>query len=53
MIDLDKVMANPATPQQLMPAYDSGDHLHPGLPGYKAMGQAIPLALFRHSFTPK
>ena len=47
VIDFDKVVADPAHPQQLLPAYDSGDHLHPGPPGYRAMGQAIALSLFR------
>jgi lysophospholipase L1-like esterase len=47
VIDFDKAMADPANPQQLLPAYDSGDHLHPGPPGYRAMGQAIPLSLFK------
>jgi lysophospholipase L1-like esterase len=32
---------------QLNPAYDSGDHLHPGPAGYKAMGDAIPLEWFK------
>lgn len=47
VIDFDKVMADPANPQQLLPAYDSGDHLHPGPQGYRAMGQAIPLSMFQ------
>jgi lysophospholipase L1-like esterase len=47
VIDFDKVMADPAIPQQLLPAFDSGDHLHPGPAGYKTMGQAIPLSLFK------
>ncbi len=47
VIDLDKVTADPANPQQMLPAYDSGDHLHPGPAGYRAMGQAIPLSLFQ------
>lgn len=47
IIDFDKVMADPAMPQRLLPAFDSGDHLHPGPAGYKAMGQAIPLSLFK------
>lgn len=47
VIDLDRVTADPAHPLQLLPAFDSGDHLHPGPPGYRAMGEAIPLALFR------
>ena len=46
VIDFDKVMADPANPQQLLPAYDSGDHLHPGPAGYRAMGQSVPLFLF-------
>jgi lysophospholipase L1-like esterase len=47
VIDFDKVMADPAMPQQLLPVFDSGDHLHPGPAGYKTMGQAIPLSLFK------
>ncbi len=31
---------------QLVASYDSGDHLHPSSAGYKAMAQAIDLALF-------
>lgn len=46
VVDLDKVTADPANPLHLLPAYDSGDHLHPGPRGYKAMGDAIPLSLF-------
>ncbi len=47
VVDLDKVTQDPANPLQLNPAYDSGDHLHPGAPGYKAMGDAIPLDWFK------
>lgn len=47
VIDLDHVTADPANPTQLLPAYDSGDHLHPGPHGYRAMGEAIPLSLFK------
>ena len=47
VIDFDKVMADPANPRQLLPAFDSGDHLHPGARGYEAMARAVPLALFR------
>ncbi|HEY5382183.1 MAG TPA: SGNH/GDSL hydrolase family protein [Acidobacteriaceae bacterium] len=47
VVDLDKVTRDPANPMQLNPAFDSGDHLHPGPVGYKAMGDAIPLELFR------
>ena len=46
VLDLDKVMRDPAHPNHLLPAYDSGDHLHPGPIGYHAMGSSIPLTLF-------
>jgi lysophospholipase L1-like esterase len=35
----------------MLPAYDSGDHLHPNDLGMQAMANAIPLELFR-SATP-
>jgi lysophospholipase L1-like esterase len=47
VVDLDKVMQDSASPLQLNPAFDSGDHLHPGPAGYKAMGDAIPLEWFK------
>jgi lysophospholipase L1-like esterase len=47
VIDFDQITRDPANPTQFLPAYDSGDHLHPGDAGYKAMGEAIDLALFR------
>jgi lysophospholipase L1-like esterase len=46
VVDFDKLMRDPQHPDRLLPAYDSGDHLHPGPVGYKAMGEAIPLTLF-------
>jgi lysophospholipase L1-like esterase len=45
-IDFDKATQDPAHPDTILPAYDHGDHLHPGDAGYKAMGDAIDLALF-------
>jgi lysophospholipase L1-like esterase len=47
VIDFDAVTRDPAAPTKILPAYDSGDHLHPGDAGYKAMGDAVNLALFR------
>jgi lysophospholipase L1-like esterase len=47
VIDFDKAARDPAAPTRLLPAYDSGDHLHPGDAGYTAMGNAIDLALFK------
>jgi lysophospholipase L1-like esterase len=47
VIDFDAATRDPANPLQFLPAYDSGDHLHPGDAGYRAMGEAIDLSLFR------
>jgi lysophospholipase L1-like esterase len=46
VIDFDAVMRDPRLPDHMLPALDSGDHLHPNPAGYKAMGDAIPLNLF-------
>ncbi|MGI4730722.1 MAG: GDSL-type esterase/lipase family protein [Janthinobacterium lividum] len=45
VIDFDRVMRDPARPDRLAPALDLGDHLHPSPAGYRAMGDAVPLAL--------
>lgn len=46
IVDFDLATCDPAHPQRLLPAYDSGDHLHPNAAGYKAMAAAIDLSLF-------
>jgi lysophospholipase L1-like esterase len=46
VIDFDQVTRDPAAPTKFLPAFDSGDHLHPGDAGYKAMGEAVDLKLF-------
>src|SRR5580698_1104683 len=46
VIDFDKITQDPAHPESFLPAYDSGDNLHPKDAGYKAMGDAIDLSLF-------
>ena len=46
VIDFDKATRDPSAPTKFLAAYDSGDHLHPGDAGYKAIGEAIDLALF-------
>ena len=48
VIDFDKAIQDPANPTVFAPADDSGDHLHPNDTGYKAMGDAIDLKLFRN-----
>jgi len=47
VIDFEAATRDPAQPDRFLPAFDSGDHLHPSDAGYKAMGDAIDLALFR------
>jgi lysophospholipase L1-like esterase len=46
VIDFDQATRDPAQPDRLLPAFDSGDHLHPNDTGYKAMADAINLKLF-------
>ena len=46
VIDFEKAIRDPANASVFLPAYDSGDHLHPKDAGYKAMGDSIDLKLF-------
>ncbi|MGB8602382.1 MAG: SGNH/GDSL hydrolase family protein [Rhizomicrobium sp.] len=45
VVDFDAVVRDPAHPDRLIPAFDSGDHLHPSPAGYRAMGEAVPVTL--------
>jgi len=47
VIDFDMLLRDPSHPSRLLPAYDSGDHLHPNDGGYRTMADAIDLSLFR------
>jgi lysophospholipase L1-like esterase len=47
VVDFEKAVEDPSRPGWILPAYDGGDHLHPGDAGYRAMGQAIDLSLFK------
>jgi lysophospholipase L1-like esterase len=47
VVDFDKATRDPGDPKKMLAAYDSCDHLHPSDAGYKAMGEAIDLNLFR------
>jgi lysophospholipase L1-like esterase len=51
VIDFDQAVRDPADPHRLLPAYDSGDHLHPNDTGYLVMGEAISLRLLRWATT--
>lgn len=44
VVDFDAATRDPADPRQLLPAYDSGDHLHPNDLGDRAMAEVVPLA---------
>ena len=46
VVDFDRLLRDPAHPERLAPALDSGDHLHPSEAGYRTMGEAVPLSLF-------
>ncbi|MBX7535159.1 hypothetical protein K3175_05760 [Qipengyuania sp. GH1] len=41
LFDLDRLLAHPADPVRLLPAYDSGDRLHPGAQGNRAIADAL------------
>lgn len=43
VLDLDRVVADPAHPDRILPAYDSGDGLHPNDAGYHAIAEAFDL----------
>ncbi|TDC40078.1 SGNH/GDSL hydrolase family protein [Micromonospora sp. 15K316] len=43
VVDLDAATRDPANPGRINPAYDSGDHLHPGDVGFTAMARAVDL----------
>ncbi|WP_055614853.1 SGNH/GDSL hydrolase family protein [Streptomyces phaeochromogenes] len=45
VLDFDAVLRDPAHPARILPAYDSGDHLHPGEPGLAALAESVDLRL--------
>ena len=47
VVDFDQVTRDPSNPQQYLPKYDHGDHLHPSDAGYEAMGNALDLQLLK------
>jgi len=52
VVDFDAVLRDPERPQRMRPEYDSGDHLHPGDAGYRAMAEAIDVNLFLAKLRP-
>jgi lysophospholipase L1-like esterase len=47
VLDFDLTVRDPARPDHLAPAYDSGDGLHLSPAGYRALAGAVPLSLFQ------
>jgi lysophospholipase L1-like esterase len=47
VIDQDTATHDPAHPTRYLPAYDSGDHLHPNDAGHRAIANAIDLGVFQ------
>jgi lysophospholipase L1-like esterase len=45
IVEFDIATRDPKNPTQMLPAYDSGDHLHPGPAGYQAMANAVDIGL--------
>lgn len=43
VVDFDAALRDPSDPERLRPEFDSGDHLHPGDAGYRAMADAVDL----------
>lgn len=46
VVDFDKVIRDPAGQRQFIGEYNNTDKLHPNDAGYKAMADAVDLALF-------
>jgi lysophospholipase L1-like esterase len=46
VVDFDAIIRDSSDPKKMRAEYDSGDHLHPGDAGYKAMAEAVNLAIF-------
>jgi lysophospholipase L1-like esterase len=47
VVDMEAATRDPAHPDTFLPAMEHGDHLHPNDAGYKAMGDAVDLKLFK------
>lgn len=46
VVDFDAVERDPSHPTRMLPAFDSGDHIHPNDAGNAAMANAFDLSLF-------
>ena len=48
VIDFDAAVRDPQNQSKLLPAADSGDHLHPSVRGYQMMADCVDLKLFEN-----
>jgi lysophospholipase L1-like esterase len=48
VIDFDRVLRDPDSPEKIFALYDSGDHGHPNDAGYKKLANAVHLSLLRN-----
>ncbi|MER7198871.1 SGNH/GDSL hydrolase family protein, partial [Streptomyces sp. NPDC000188] len=48
-VDFDKALRDPYNPRKLLPAYDSGDHLHPSDSGFRRMADTFNLTTLKGS----
>ncbi len=49
VIDFDRVLRDPEHTTRLLPAFDSGDHLHPNDAGYETMAASVDLAMLKNA----
>ncbi|WP_037650546.1 SGNH/GDSL hydrolase family protein [Streptomyces flavidovirens] len=47
VVDFDRAVMDPAAPARLLPAYNSGDHLHPNDAGMRTMADTVDLKSLR------
>jgi lysophospholipase L1-like esterase len=46
VVDFDRMLADPESPDMLKMEYDSGDYLHPNVKGYQRLADLFPLGIF-------
>lgn len=53
LFDFEPVIENPQDPNEILPAYDSGDDLHPSIAGQQAMADSIPFQTIERLVEPR
>ncbi len=52
VLDFDRAVRDRASQRQILPAFDSGDHLHLNPAGYQVLADTVPLSLLRSTPLP-